>query len=115
MIGDAVVPVNEPCIAILIGMARDIHDIERDIARHREELARTLDKLVEEASPKKAGQQFASLAQAKVKNEDFQKKILLGVAALGVVIVATVVTKRRDKKQVEKLRSLIQARREALR
>ena len=50
-----------------------------------------------------------------MKNEDFQKKILLGVAALGVVIVATVVTKRRDKKQVEKLRSLIQARREALR
>jgi len=96
-------------------MARDIHDIERDIARHREELARTLDKLAEEASPKKAGQQFASIAQKKVTSEDFQKKILLGVAALGVVIAATVATKRRDKKQVEKLRSLIRARREALR
>ena len=101
-------------VAILIRMARDIHDIERDIARHRRDLAKTLDKLAEEASPKKAGQQFASLAQDKVQEESFQKKVLVGLAALGVVIAATVITKRRDKKQVEKLRSLIQARREAL-
>ena len=95
-------------------MARDIHDIERDIARHRRDLAKTLDKLAEAASPKNAGQQFASLAQDKVQEESFQKKVLVWLAALGVVIAATVITKRRDKKQVEKLRSLIQARREAL-
>lgn len=91
-------------------MARTIDDIERDIERTRNQLASTLDQLAERTKPGRLAGDVRRSATAKLKDPQSQK-VLLGVGAVVVAVVALAVTRnRRKNKDIKELQHLLAGR-----
>ena len=88
-------------------MARDIHDIERDISRTRSQLASTLDELADHANPSTLAGGAKDGALEWLKDETVQKVL----AGIGVGIAALVGIKvlngRKRKKELNELQKLL--------
>ncbi|WJY98182.1 DUF3618 domain-containing protein [Corynebacterium fournieri] len=88
-------------------MARDIHDIERDLERTRGQLASTLDELADRTSPKTLAGNAKSEAANWLKDETVQKVIggiVVGVAAL---IGIKAYNGRKRKSELKELQKLL--------
>ena len=88
-------------------MARDIHDIERDLERTRNQLASTLDELADRTNPKTLAGNAKSEAANWLQDETVQKVIggiVVGVAAL---VGITVYTGRKRKGELKELQKLL--------
>ncbi|MEJ5919306.1 MULTISPECIES: DUF3618 domain-containing protein [unclassified Corynebacterium] len=90
-------------------MARSIHDIERDIERNRNQLARTLDELAERTSPKNVADDAKTRAVSGLQEPKVQ--VSLGVVAaviIGGIALAVSRNKKRGK-EIERIREMIEA------
>lgn len=88
-------------------MARDIHDIERDIERTRGQLASTLDELASRTNPSALADNAKGQATGLLRDEKVQK-ILAGVAAGVVALVAVrALNGRKRKKELKELQKLL--------
>ena len=91
-------------------MARDIHDIERDIERTRGQLASTLDELAYRANPSTLADNAKGQAAGLLQDEMVQKVL----AGIGVGIAALVAVKfmngRKRKKELKELQRLLSQR-----
>ncbi len=88
-------------------MARNIEDIQRDIERTRRQLASTLDELADRSKPSNLVDDAKNQATAKLQEPNVQK-VLLGVAAVVVAVVFSVVRGRKkanDLKEIQRLLS----------
>lgn len=88
-------------------MARDIHDIERDLERTRNQLASTLDELADRTNPKTLAGNAKSEAANWLQDETVQKVIggiVVGVAAL---VGITVYNGRKRKGELKELQKLL--------
>ncbi|AIJ34110.1 Protein of uncharacterised function (DUF3618) [Corynebacterium imitans] len=88
-------------------MARDIHDIERDISRTRSQLAATLDELADRTSPATLVDGAKSSAAEWLQDETVQK-VLAGIGAAVVALVGIkVLNGRKRKKELKELQKLL--------
>lgn len=88
-------------------MARDIHDIERDLARTRSQLASTLDELADRTSPSNLADTARDQAKTWLEDETVQKIIAgagIGIAAL---IGIKVYNGRKRKSELKELQKLL--------
>jgi len=88
-------------------VARDIHDIERDLERTRNQLASTLDELADRTNPKTLAGNAKSEAANWLQDETVQKVIggiVVGVAAL---VGITVYNGRKRKGELKELQKLL--------
>ncbi|MDK8242436.1 hypothetical protein HMPREF2785_07540 [Corynebacterium sp. HMSC067D03] len=88
-------------------MARDIHDIERDLARTRSQLASTLDELADRTSPSNLADTAKGQAKTWLEDETVQKIIAgvgIGIAAL---IGIKVYNGRKRKSELKELQKLL--------
>ena len=69
-------------------MARDIHDIERDLERTRGQLASTLDELADRTNPKTLADNAKNEAAGWLQDETVQK-VLGGIVAGVAALIAT--------------------------
>ncbi|MEX3504956.1 DUF3618 domain-containing protein [Corynebacterium sp. LK2510] len=87
-------------------MARDINDIERDIERTRGQLASTLDELADRANPSNLADNAKDKAASLLQDETVQK-VLAGISAGIVLLVAVKVLngnkRKRELKELQKL------------
>lgn len=87
-------------------MARDIHDIERDLERTRNQLASTLDELADRTNPKTLAGNAKSEAANWLQDETVQKVIggiVVGVAALVGIRVYNGRKRKGELKELQKL------------
>ncbi|OFT56090.1 hypothetical protein HMPREF3151_10720 [Corynebacterium sp. HMSC05H05] len=87
-------------------MARDIHDIERDLERTRNQLASTLDELADRTNPKTLAGSAKSEAANWLQDETVQKVIggiVVGVAALVGIKVYNGRKRKGELKELQKL------------
>ncbi|MDL0403352.1 MULTISPECIES: DUF3618 domain-containing protein [Corynebacterium] len=87
-------------------MARDIHDIERDLERTRNQLASTLDELADRTNPKTLAGNAKSEAANWLQDETVQKVIggiVVGVAALVGIKVYNGRKRKGELKELQKL------------
>ncbi len=91
-------------------MARDIHDIERDIERTRGQLASTLDELADRTSPSNLADNAKGQASEWLQDETVQK--VLGGIAAGVVALVGVkfFNNRKRKNELKELQRLLSRR-----
>ncbi|QYH19304.1 DUF3618 domain-containing protein [Corynebacterium aquatimens] len=91
-------------------MARDIHDIERDLERTRSQLASTLDELADRTNPSKLADNAKDQAMDWLQDETVQK--VLGGIALGVAALVSVkfFNSRKRKKELKELQRLLSRR-----
>ncbi|MDK8799539.1 hypothetical protein HMPREF3145_07285 [Corynebacterium sp. HMSC05C01] len=88
-------------------MARDIHDIERDLARTRSQLASTLDELADRTNPSTLADTAKGQAKTWLEDETVQKIIAgvgIGIAAL---IGIKVYNGRKRKSELKELQKLL--------
>lgn len=91
-------------------MARDINDIERDLARTRSQLAGTLDELADRTSPSALADNAKDQASAWLKDETVQK-VLGGIAAGAVALIGIkFYNGRKRKKELKELQRLLSRR-----
>jgi len=91
-------------------VARDIHDIERDIERTRGQLASTLDELADRTSPSNLADNAKGQASEWLQDETVQK--VLGGIAAGVVALVGVkfFNNRKRKNELKELQRLLSRR-----
>ena len=89
-------------------MARSIEDIQRDIERNRDQLARTLDELTVRANPKNVAGDAKTRATGALKEPKVQAA--LGVVAAVIVggIVLSVSRGRKRSKELDRIREMIE-------
>ena len=88
-------------------MARDIHDIERDLERTRGQLASTLDEIADRTNPSTLAGNAKDQAANLLHDETVQKVIggiVVGVAAL---IVIKAYNGRKRKSELKELQKLL--------
>ena len=88
-------------------MARDIHDIERDLERTRGQLASTLDELADRTNPSNLAGNAKDQAASWLQDEKVQKVIggiVVGVAAL---IGIKAYNGRKRKSELKELQKLL--------
>ena len=88
-------------------MARDIHDIERDISRTRSQLASTLDELADRANPSTLAGGAKDGALEWLKDETVQKVIGGVVAGIAVLISIKAYNGRKRKSELKELQKLL--------
>ena len=88
-------------------MARDIHDIERDLERTRNQLASTLDELADRTSPKTLAGSAKSEAANWLQDETVQKVIGGVVAGIAVLISIKAYNGRKRKSELKELQKLL--------
>lgn len=89
-------------------MARDIHDIERDLARTRNQLASTLDELADRTNPSTLAGTAKDQAKTWLEDETVQKVIggvVVGIAALVGIKVYNGRKRKSELKELQKLLS----------
>ncbi len=90
-------------------MARSTSDIQRDIERTRNQLAKTLDQLATRTAPASLKQE----AQAQVSNSlnDPKVQMILGGIAAGIVLITalSISSKRKEKAQIKEIQRLLAA------
>mgnify|MGYP002719380728 CR=1 FL=1 len=88
-------------------MARDIHDIERDIERTRGQLASTLDELADRTNPSNLADSAKGQAKAWAQDETVQK--VLGGIAAGVALLVAIkaYNGRKRKRELKELQRLL--------
>ena len=88
-------------------MARDIHDIERDIERTRGQLASTLDELADRTNPSNLADSAKGHAKAWAQDETVQK--VLGGIAAGVALLVAIkaYNGRKRKRELKELQRLL--------
>lgn len=87
-------------------MARDINDIQRDIERTRRQLASTLDELATRTKPQNLAADAQREAKAKMQDPQIQKILAgVGVAVVGLVTIAVLRSRKRNKdlKEIQRL------------
>lgn len=90
-------------------MARSIEDIQRDIERNRNQLARTLDELTVRTNPKNVADD-AKTRFLDVLNEPKVQAALGVVAALVVGGIAMGIRRNRNRsKEIDRIREMIEA------
>lgn len=90
-------------------MARSIDDIQRDIERNRDQLAKTLDELSVRTNPQNIAQDAKSRAVDGLKDPKVQA-VLGAVAAVVVGAIAlSVVRSRKRSSEIERIREMIEA------
>lgn len=91
-------------------MARDIHDIERDLERTRGQLASTLDELADRTNPSTLADNAKNQAQDWLQDETVQKVL----AGIGIGIAALIGIKayngRKRKHELKELQKLLSRR-----
>lgn len=88
-------------------MARNIEDIERDIERTRRQLASTLDEIADRSKPQNLADNAKTQLVDKLKDPNVQK-VLAGVGAAVVTLVAlSVAGSRRKKRQLKEIQKLL--------
>ena len=88
-------------------MARDIHDIERDLERTRNQLASTLDELADRTNPKTLAGNAKSEAANWLQDETVQKVIGGIVAGIAVLVGIRFYNGRKRKSQLKELQKLL--------
>ena len=88
-------------------MARDIHDIERDLERTRNQLASTLDELADRTSPKTLADSAKSEAANWLQDETVQKVIGGVVAVVAALVAIKVYNGRKRKGELKELQKLL--------
>lgn len=88
-------------------MARDINDIERELARTRSQLAGTLDELADRTNPSTLAGNAKDQAADWLQDETVQK--VLGGIAAGIVAIAGIkfINGRKRKKELKELQRLL--------
>ncbi|WP_288832470.1 DUF3618 domain-containing protein [uncultured Corynebacterium sp.] len=88
-------------------MARDIHDIERDIERTRGQLASTLDELAARTSPSTLADNAKGQAAGLLQDEKVQK-VLMGIGAgVAALVAVKILNGRKRKKELKELQKLL--------
>ena len=88
-------------------MARDIHDIERDLERTRGQLASTLDELADRTNPKALAGNAKSEAANWLQDSAVQK-VIGGVAAgVAALIAIKAFNGRKRKSELKELQKLL--------
>lgn len=88
-------------------MARDIHDIERDLARTRSQLASTLDELADRTSPSNLADTAKGQAKTWLEDETVQKVIGGVVVGIAALIGIKVYNGRKRKSELKELQKLL--------
>ena len=89
-------------------MARDIHDIERDLERTRGQLASTLDELADRTNPSNLAGSAKEQAASWLQDETVQKVIggvVVGIAALIGIKAYNGHKRKNELKELQKLLS----------
>ena len=88
-------------------MARDIHDIERDLERTRGQLANTLDELADRTSPSTLAGNAKDQASAWLQDETVQKVLGGIVAGIAALIGIKAYNGRKRKSELKELQKLL--------
>lgn len=88
-------------------MARDIHDIERDLERTRNQLASTLDELADRTNPKTLADSAKSEAANWLQDPTVQKVIGGVVAGIAALISIKAYNGRKRKSELKELQKLL--------
>ncbi|MDK6493820.1 DUF3618 domain-containing protein [Corynebacterium coyleae] len=88
-------------------MARDIHDIERDLARTRSQLASTLDELADRTNPSTFADTARDQAKTWLEDETVQKVIGGVVVGIAALIGIKVYNGRKRKSELKELQKLL--------
>ena len=88
-------------------MARDIHDIERDLERTRNQLASTLDELADRTNPKTLAGSAKSEASNWLQDPTVQKVIGGVVAGIAALISIKAYNGRKRKSELKELQKLL--------
>ena len=91
-------------------MARDIHDIERDLERTRGQLASTLDELADRTNPSNLAGSAKDQAASWLQDETVQKIIGGVVAAIAALIGIKAYNGRKRKSELKELQKLLSRR-----
>ncbi|MDK7180004.1 DUF3618 domain-containing protein [Corynebacterium riegelii] len=91
-------------------MARDINDIERELARTRTQLASTLDELADRANPSALADNAKGQAKNLLQDETVQK--VIGGIAVGVAALLSIkfFNSRKRKNELKELQRLLASR-----
>ena len=88
-------------------MARDIHDIERDLERTRGQLANTLDELADRTNPKTLAGHAKSEAAGWLQDSTVQKVLGGIVAGIAALIGIKAYNGRKRKSELKELQKLL--------
>ncbi len=88
-------------------MARDIHDIERDLERTRGQLANTLDELADRTNPKTLAGNAKSEAAGWLQDSTVQKVLGGIVAGIAALIGIKAYNGRKRKSELKELQKLL--------
>ena len=88
-------------------MARDIHDIERDLERTRNQLASTLEELADRTNPKTLAGSAKSEAANWLQDPTVQKVIGGVVAGIAALISIKAYNGRKRKSELKELQKLL--------
>ena len=88
-------------------MARDIHDIERDLERTRNQLASTLDELADRTNPKTLAGSAKSEVANWLQDPTVQKVIGGVVAGIAALISIKAYNGRKRKSELKELQKLL--------
>ena len=88
-------------------MARDIHDIERDLERTRGQLANTLDELADRTNPKTLADNAKNEAASWLQDETVQKVLGGIVAGVAALVAIKAYNGRKRKSELKELQKLL--------
>lgn len=88
-------------------MARDIHDIERDLERTRGQLANTLDELADRTNPKTLADNAKNEAAGWLQDETVQKVLGGIVAGVAALVAIKAYNGRKRKSELKELQKLL--------
>ena len=91
-------------------MARDIHDIERDLERTRGQLASTLDELADRTNPSNLAGSAKEQAASWLQDETVQKVIGGVVVGIAALIGIKAYNGRKRKSELKELQKLLSRR-----
>ncbi|MBC3179860.1 DUF3618 domain-containing protein [Corynebacterium lujinxingii] len=91
-------------------MARDIHDIERDLERTRGQLASTLDELADRTNPSNLAGNAKEQAASWLQDETVQKVIGGVVVGIAALIGIKAYNGRKRKSELKELQKLLSRR-----